>query len=164
MSARQIIALAAFGSMCMLLGAFAFQHLGGLAPCKMCIWQRYPHAIAAGIGVLALAIPRVWIACLGAFSAAVTAMIGMYHSGVELGYWEGPSSCTSGSISGLSADDLMAQIMAAPLVRCDDIAWQLLGISMAGWNAIVSWALCAVWLWAARTIYVSTAKDSSHLT
>ncbi|MEP2641082.1 disulfide bond formation protein B [Roseobacter sp.] len=148
MTRRALIACAAGGSAALLLGAFAFQHLGGLAPCKMCIWQRYPHAVAMAIGLLALWSPRA--AWLGAGAALITAAIGVFHAGVEQAWWEGPTTCTSGPVGGLSTDDLLSQIMNAPLVRCDDIAWQLMGISMAGWNALISLGLVAVWVMAAR--------------
>lgn len=145
MSQTRLILLAAGGSLAMLLAAFAFQHWGGLAPCKMCIWQRWPHGVAIGAGVLALAIAARPFAILGLLAALTTALIGFYHAGVEQGFWEGPSTCTSAPIGGLSAEDLMEQIMTAPLVRCDDIPWDLFGISMAGWNGIVSLALAGIW-------------------
>lgn len=150
---RTLILLAAAGSLVLLLGAWAFQYIGGMAPCKMCIWQRYPHGAAIVIGALAFALPGVrLLPLLGAAAAATTSGIGIYHAGVERGLWEGPSSCTSGSISGLSAEELMEQIMAAPLVRCDEIPWEMFGLSMAGWNALLSAGLVLVWLaaWRAR--------------
>lgn len=150
---RTLILLAAAGSLGLLLGAWAFQYIGGMAPCKMCIWQRYPHGAAIVIGALAFALPGVrLLPFLGAAAAATTSGIGIYHAGVERGLWEGPSSCTSGNISGLSAEELMEQIMAAPLVRCDEIPWEMFGLSMAGWNALLSAGLVLVWLaaWRAR--------------
>ncbi|SHE41247.1 Disulfide bond formation protein DsbB [Ruegeria intermedia] len=150
---RRLILLAAAGSLGLLLGAWAFQYIGGMAPCKMCIWQRYPHGAAIVIGALAFALPGVrLLPLLGAAAAATTSGIGIYHAGAERGLWEGPSSCTSGSISGLSAEELMEQIMAAPLVRCDEIPWEMFGLSMAGWNALLSAGLVLVWLaaWRAR--------------
>ncbi|MEP3441446.1 MAG: disulfide bond formation protein B [Sulfitobacter sp.] len=147
---KNYIALATLGSVAVLGGAFAFQHLGGLAPCKLCLYQRWPHAAAIIIGVLILISRKVQLAWAGAAAALTTAIIGMYHVGVEQGWWEGPTTCTSGGVSGLSAQQLMDQILAAPLVRCDDIAWQMAGISMAGWNAIASLVLMAIWVQAAR--------------
>ncbi|MEP1586861.1 disulfide bond formation protein B [Sulfitobacter sp.] len=147
---KNYIALATFGSVAVLGGAFAFQHLGGLAPCKLCLYQRWPHAAAIIIGALILISRKVQLAWAGAAAALTTAIIGMYHVGVEQGWWEGPTTCTAGGVSGLSAQQLMDQILAAPLVRCDDIAWQMAGISMAGWNAIVSLVLMAIWVQAAR--------------
>ncbi|WP_170549033.1 disulfide bond formation protein B [Ruegeria atlantica] len=148
-----LILIATAGSAALLLGAWGFQYLGGLAPCKMCIWQRYPHGAAVLIGAMALALPRATLLpLLGALAALTTAAIGLFHAGVEQKWWEGPSSCTSGDIGGLSTEDLMEQIMSAPLVRCDDIPWQMLGLSMAGWNAVLSGVLVLVWIaaWRAR--------------
>lgn len=148
-SARNLTAAASLGSALLLAGAFLFQWLG-YAPCKMCLWQRYPHAAAIAIGLIALAIPHPRLALLGALAALTTASIGGFHMGVEQGWWDGPSSCSGGDIGALSPQDLMDQIMAAPLVRCDDIAWSLAGISMAGWNMLASLALTAIWLFAAK--------------
>ena len=150
MTRKNLMLAAALGSALMLAGAFAFQHIGGMAPCKLCLWQRWPHGAAALIGAAALFLPFRTLAALGALAALTTAAIGFYHAGVELTWWEGPSTCTSGSIADLSTDELMNQILEAPLVRCDDIAWSLFGISMAGWNGIVSLGLAGIWLTALR--------------
>ncbi|MBO6777305.1 MAG: disulfide bond formation protein B [Marinibacterium sp.] len=150
MTRNNLIVIAMFGSALLLLGAFAFQHIGGLAPCKMCIWQRWPHGAAIMIGLAALALPVALMLLAGALAAALTGAIGIYHMGVERGWWKGPDTCTSGDISNLSSDDLLNQIMSAPLVRCDDVPWQMLGLSMAGWNAVISFGLAAIWLMALR--------------
>ncbi|SDC10236.1 disulfide bond formation protein B [Ruegeria marina] len=149
MSRKTLILLAAGGSAALLLGAWAFQYIGGLAPCKMCIWQRYPHGAAVLIGALALATGWRLLPWAGALAALTTSGVGFFHAGVEQGWWEGPTTCTSGPIGGLSAEQLMEQIMNAPLVRCDEIPWQMLGISMAGWNGLISLALALLWLLAA---------------
>jgi disulfide bond formation protein DsbB len=154
MTQKQYFMAAALGSGALMISAFAFQHIGGMAPCKLCIWQRYPHVVAIVLGAVALSVKnaplRMGIIIAGAVSAATTAIVGIYHAGVEQGIFEGPTSCTSGAIDNVNADDLLDQIMAAPLVRCDDIPWQLAGISMAGWNAIVSIVLCGLWLMAVK--------------
>ncbi|WP_163850044.1 disulfide bond formation protein B [Pseudooceanicola aestuarii] len=147
---RTLALLATLGSVAVLGGALAFQHIGGLAPCDLCIDQRWPHAAAIAIGVILLATGQRWLAGLGALAALVTSGIGAYHAGVEQGWWEGPSTCTSSNPGTLTADQLFDQIMAAPLVRCDDIAWQFLGLSMAGWNALLSLILAVLWIAAAR--------------
>ena len=144
------ILLGALGSAGLLLGAFAFQHIGGMAPCKLCLWQRWPHGAAIVIGVLALALPGRLLPLLGALAALTTAAIGGYHTGVERGWWEGPTTCTSGPVSGISAQDLMAQIMEAPLVRCDEVPWEMFTLSMATWNMLASLAFALCWLMAAR--------------
>ena len=86
----------------------------------------------------------------GGLAALTSAVIGGYHSGVELHWWEGPSTCTSGSIQGMSAQDLLAQIQAAPVVQCDQVAWEMWGLSMASWNMLASLALVVLWGLAAR--------------
>jgi disulfide bond formation protein DsbB len=149
MSRAQLILLAAFGSAALLGGAFVFQMLG-YAPCKLCLWQRWPHVAAVLIGGLALAFGgRVW-AYVGALAAFTASGLGLYHTGVEQNWWEGPTTCTSGSIAGIDPEALLEQILAAPVVRCDEVAWQLLGLSMASWNALASLVLVIIWIAAAR--------------
>ncbi|MEM9715983.1 MAG: disulfide bond formation protein B [Pseudomonadota bacterium] len=147
---RIIACFAGLGSGLLLLAAFWFQYGEGLAPCKMCIWQRYPHGAAFALGVAALFAPYLITYILGAFAALTTSAVGLYHAGVEQKWWDGPSSCTSSDISGLTAEELFDQIMNAPLVRCDEIPWDLFGISMAGWNAIASAGLALLWIEAVR--------------
>lgn len=151
LSQRQKLALiAALGSAALLGGAFIFQAMG-YAPCKLCLWQRWPHGLAFAMGLLVLVgIAARPVIVLGALSAATTGALGIYHTGVEQGWWVGPSTCTSKSISGVSADELLNQIMTAPLVRCNEIAWQFLGLSMASWNAVLSFTLAALWIAALR--------------
>lgn len=151
MTRKMWIMVAAGGSAALLLGAFAFQHLGGMAPCKLCIWQRWPHGAAIVIGVLALALPGPILPALGLLAALATAGVGVYHTGVERGWWEGPTTCTSGPVTGLSPQELMDQIMAAPLVRCDEVPWEMFTLSMASWNAIVSVGLALCWVMALRS-------------
>lgn len=150
MTRKTLCLIAAGGSAALLLGAFAFQYLGGMPPCKMCIWQRWPHGFAVVMGLLALWLPGRAIPMAGALAALTTAGIGAYHTGVERKWWEGPNSCTSGSVDGISADDLLNQIMNAPLVRCDEVPWEMFTLSMASWNAIVSFGLVFIWLAAVR--------------
>ncbi|WP_205749090.1 disulfide bond formation protein B [Frigidibacter oleivorans] len=151
---RILCLIAAGGSAALLAGALIFQALG-FAPCPMCLWQRWPHVAAVGIGAVALLLPAPapvlrGLALAGAAAAACTSALGLYHTGVERDWWQGPTSCTSSSVQGVSASDLLNQIMAAPLVRCDEVAWQFLGLSMASWNAVFSLGLVLVWLAAAR--------------
>jgi len=151
MTRKTLILLAAGGSAALLLGAFAFQYIGGMAPCTLCIWQRWPHGAAVLIGVLALLIGgRVW-GYLGALAAATTAGIGIFHTGVERGWWEGLASCSAGSIKGLSMAELLDPTanVAAP-VRCDAVPWEMFSLSMASWNAALSIVLVVLWLAAER--------------
>lgn len=148
---RRIAVLAGFGSAALLGGAFFFQYVLGMAPCELCIWQRWPHGAAVGLGLLALVWAAPLVAFLGALAAAATGGIGVYHTGVERGWWPGPSAC-SGTVdlSQLSAEQMLERLMAAPVVRCDEVPWEMLGLSMASWNAIASFALAGLWLAAIR--------------
>ncbi|WP_424986191.1 disulfide bond formation protein B [Microbulbifer sp. S227A] len=150
MTRRLCILAASAGSFALLAGAFAFQYVGGLAPCDMCLWQRWPHAAAILIGLVALVVPNRLLLMLGALAALTTAAIGGYHTGVERGWWEGPTTCTSGPTAGLTPQQLLDQIMAAPMVRCDEVAWDMLGLSMASWNMVASLFLMVIWLAALR--------------
>jgi disulfide bond formation protein DsbB len=132
----------------LLLGALAFQYLGGLPPCEMCIWQRWPHgaSIVLGLGGAGLAVlgalpakavrPLAWLA---AAALVVTAAIGIFHAGVEWKLWPGPAHCTGG-LYVPGQDDFGA----IQVVRCDEALWRFLGISLAGYNAIFSLAVAAI--------------------
>lgn len=142
--------LALLGSGALLGGAYWFQYVVGLAPCDLCFWQRYPHMVAIGVGACALASfawPRLaYVFALTAIIALfVTAGVGVYHVGVEQHWWQGPQSCSGRIPAGLSAEELKKYLFSARMVRCDEIAWKFMDISMAGWNAIVS-GLLAVFM------------------
>lgn len=135
----------------LLAGAYGSQHIGGLAPCEMCYWQRWGHWAGLAFAIVSLAAATrlpdrgrsfVWLAGLGILASGMT---GAYHAGVEAGVFEGFTQCTA--VAGGSGGDLLAEIMAAPLVRCDEVQWELFGISMAGWNAILSISSALVILW-----------------
>ena len=150
MSGKQIGLVAAAGSAVLLLAAFVFQALG-YAPCAMCLWQRYPHGVAIGVGLLLLiGLPVLPLLVVGAASAATTAALGIFHTGVERDWWEGPTSCTGSGLdmSNLSGADLLPSAASGPskLVMCDEVAWEFLTLSMASWNAFWSAALAGLWL------------------
>lgn len=152
MNGVQTSLLAGAGSAALLLAAFGFQ-AAGYAPCELCILQRWPHVAAVGIAILIwLTRWRSSLAILGAVAAAVAAGLGIYHAGVELAWWDGPSACSGGmgDLADVSVADLMAKIQAAPVVRCTEIVWSFLGLSMAAWNAIFSAGLVVVWMVAAK--------------
>ena len=123
-------------------GALGSQYLGGLHPCEMCYWQRWPHAAAIVFAALAFTAPAESsrssnLTLLAALCIAVSGVIGVYHAGVEAKVFEGFTQCTATG-KGLSNADLLKQITHAPLIRCDEVQFRFLGISMAGWNAILS--------------------------
>jgi disulfide bond formation protein DsbB len=152
MNARNLMLLAAGGSLALLLGAFMFQALG-YAPCKLCIWQRWPHGVAIGAGALVLALgPMLLLGLVGLAGALTTAGIGVYHTGIERGYWEGPADCTGSgdSLAGMTGADLLSLDVPVDIVMCDEVAWAFLGLSMASWNALASFALAAIWFMALR--------------
>jgi len=141
--------LAAGGSAALLAGAYIFQALG-YPPCAMCLWQRWPHMVAVVIGLVALRVGGATLPLLGALAALTTALIGVYHTGVERGWWEGPASCSGqGGLDGLSGSDLLA-IEGPRVVMCDQVSWEFLTLSMASWNALFSFALVIGWIIAAR--------------
>ena len=146
-----LILVAAGGSAALLLGALAFQYLGGLAPCALCIWQRWPHLAAVILGAAGLAMGGSAIPVLGGLAALTSAAIGVFHVGVEQKWWEGLATCSAGSLDGVSAADLLnPAVDVAAVVRCDAIAWQMFGLSMAGWNVVISLMLALIWFTAAR--------------
>ncbi|WP_309602024.1 disulfide bond formation protein B [Sphingomonas sp.] len=118
-------------------GALLSQYVGGLHPCEMCYWQRWPHGVAIVVAALAFLFAadsrnaRLLVA-LAAIAIAISGAIGVFHAGVELKYWEGLTRCSTGGA--LTLDELMK----VPLVRCDQVQFSFLGVSMAGWNAILS--------------------------
>ena len=126
----------------LLAGAFGSQYFGHLYPCKMCSWQRYAHLVAFALAVVAFTAtaptPRARLfTLLAALAIATSGAIGFYHAGVEAHVFEGFSTCDT-LPKAASTAELLRQITHAPLVRCDEVQFRFLGISMAGWNAIFS--------------------------
>jgi len=126
----------------LLAGAWGSQLWGGLYPCEMCHWQRWPHYAAVVVALLAFVFPRLAkpLVVVAAVLIAVSGGIGLFHAGVEYGWWHGLTGCTSTvtMTTGTSPEERLAAIMKAPIVRCDVAQWRLAGISLAGWNALFS--------------------------
>ena len=120
--------------------ALAAQHLGGLDPCILCYYQRYPWYLTIVLMLAAIAVPRARVALLGLAAAALAANVGIafYHVGVEHKVFAGPASCASGTITGATVDALRAQLAGRKIVRCDEPAFLLFGVSMAGYNLLAS--------------------------
>ena len=139
----------------LLAGALGSQYLGGLHPCEMCYWQRWPHGLAALLAAIAFTAPAQSqtsrrLTLLAALAIAISGAIGVYHAGVELKIFEGFTTCTS-TARAATPDELLKQLMKVPLVRCDQVQWSFLGISMAGWNAILSLTGAAAIAWLTLT-------------
>ena len=139
-----------------ILGAFFFQYVLGLAPCPLCLDQRIAYYFSIPLAILVAfaaargaAGPLLVIAlALIALAMLANAGLGIYHAGIEWKFWPGPADC-SGPVTGLGrASDLMKQLQNVSVVRCDEAAWRFLGLSLAGYNVLISAALAAIALWA----------------
>ena len=139
-------------------GALVSQYGFGLHPCEMCYWQRWPHQAAILLALLALMLRHNdkamrALTLLAAVAIAISGAIGVFHAGVEYGFWEGVTTCATGTSGPVSLD----AIMNAPLIRCDTAQWTLFGISLAGFNAIFSAGAAALVLTLLRRKTTSAA-------
>ena len=130
-------------------GAYASQYIGGLYPCEMCWWQRYPHFGAIPLALLAFyqknpVMQRISVA-LAALAVLTSGAIGGFHAGVEYGWWEGLTGCST--VASGSGEEFMKSILNAPMIRCDVVPWQLFGISLAGYNFLLSCGGAIAILW-----------------
>mgnify|MGYP001197627407 FL=1 len=128
----------------LLASVYTSQYLGGLQPCVLCLYQRWPWWVATGLAILALVFRRhsrfqTVVVGLASLSILFGSGIAVFHLGVEQHWWRGLASCGSvGSDIPMTAKALKAQIMSAPVARCDEIDWSFLGLSMSGYNALIS--------------------------
>ncbi|RDC61106.1 hypothetical protein HME9302_02325 [Alteripontixanthobacter maritimus] len=123
----------------LLAGAYASEWVLGLYPCEMCWWQRWPHFVALAFGLIAWVAPvrRLWVALAGV-AILVSGLIGGFHAGVEYGWWEGLTACANTVTAGGDGGSALDAVWDAPMIRCDKAPWALLGISLAGWNFLIS--------------------------
>jgi disulfide bond formation protein DsbB len=141
-----------------ILGALAFEHLGGYLPCPLCLMQRTPYYIGVPLAAVATAAvcmraPRALITLLFAAFAALMiygAGLAAYHSGVEWGFWEGPAACAAAGSEPASVTEMMAQLSTTHAPSCTEATWRFLGLSFAGWNTLVSLLLAALGIYGAR--------------
>jgi disulfide bond formation protein DsbB len=138
-----LLALAVPGAL--MAGALGSQYFGGLYPCEMCHWQRWPHEGAIGLAILAFFLrppARAVLIALAAVLIIVSGGIGIFHAGVEYHWWQGLTTCSS------TGGGSLADILSAPLIRCDVPQWTFAGISLAGFNALFSipGGLTILWL------------------
>jgi disulfide bond formation protein DsbB len=144
-----------FAAAAVVLGAaWLFQLVGGLSPCELCLYERWPYYAALVLALLALAfpapgIPRAGVALLGALFLA-SAGLGFYHAGIEQHWFPGPASCTSSGSAAESFEQFKAQILGQKTVMCDQIQWSVFGLSLAALNAIASAAIAGFAFWSLR--------------
>jgi disulfide bond formation protein DsbB len=140
-------------------GALVFQHVWGYQPCKLCLEQRNPYYVAIPLALLAVLVPGRWARAslwLLALVFIVSAGFGAYHSGVEWGFWAGPSDCGGGSgASAGNVGDFLSQLQTTRVVSCTEAAWRFLGLSLAGWNVVISLGLAAFAAWSARKAFAA---------
>jgi disulfide bond formation protein DsbB len=159
-AAASIVAL---GAMATILGAWFFEYALGYAPCPLCLQQRIPYYIVIPLAVIVatgalVRWPRQWLAAglaVIALAMLVSAGLGAYHSGVEWKWWAGPTACAT--LGELGSGNLLERVETARIVRCEEAAWRFLGLSLAGWNVLISLALAAVAAVGAQKTYGSSS-------
>lgn len=148
--------LVLLASLAVVGGALLFQYVGGLPPCELCLYERWPYYAAAVLSIAAVLAARrattlgFLVLCAVLFLAGTA--LAFYHVGVEQHWFAGPTACSGGVSAGGSLEDFTARLRAAPPVRCDEIAWSLFGISLAGWNLLSSLAIVVFCLWSLRAL------------
>jgi disulfide bond formation protein DsbB len=154
-------AVVAIAGAATILGALYFQHVLGYRPCPLCLEQRYPYYFAIPLAVFILlgesvgSRRRILLAALAVIAGLMlwNAGLGAYHAGVEWKWWPGPNTC--GGAADLGSGNLLKDLQSINVVRCDEAAWTFLGLSLAGYNVLISLALAAVagWgFWAGRKL------------
>ena len=164
---RYVPVVIVVASVAILGAALGFQYIGGLHPCALCIYQRIPYGVTIALGLVALVgagrlggrgtAAVAAVTALAALTFAAGAGVAAFHVGVEQGWWHGLSTCSTTLEPGLSFEEFKARIMKAPTARCDEVAWSLFGVSMAGYNFLLSLALAGGSLWAARRLWRTRA-------
>jgi disulfide bond formation protein DsbB len=161
----------ALGGVATILGAWFFQYVLGLPPCPLCIEQRIPYYLAIPVAALvalaaARGAPRGLVGTgliVLALIMLVSAAFGGYHAGIEWKFWVGPQDCSGPLMPLGNAGDLLRQLGETRPVRCDEAAWRFLGISLAGWNAVISLGLAGIAVWGARAVLRRPAYGSSSV-
>lgn len=152
---RAALPLVLLGSVAVIGGALLFQYAGGLAPCELCLLERWPYYIGIPVTLLALVAGGRRAVAVGLVAIVLLLFLGssalaFYHVGVEQHWFQGPTACTGSSNAAQTLEELRAQLMAQQPVRCDEPQWSLIGVSLAGWNLLASVALALLSLAALR--------------
>jgi len=145
LNVRQAALAVALAAAATVGGALVFQYVWGYQPCKLCLEQRYPYYLGIPLALVTALLPPRW-GRIGLWALAlvflVSAGMGTYHAGVEWGFWLGPADCGGGApASSGNVGDLLGQLSNIRVVSCTAAAWRFLGLSLAGWNALISVAL-----------------------
>ena len=147
-SVRQMALAIALAAAATVGGALVFEHVFGYVPCKLCLIQRDPYYAAIAVGLVTAVLPPRWGRAglwLLALLFLVSAGLGAYHAGVEWGFWPGPSDCGGGAgASAGNMGDFLNQLQTTRVVSCTEAAWRFLGLSLAGWNAVISLGLAGL--------------------
>ncbi len=168
-AAMAAAAIAAIG-LAAILGAYFFQFVMGLPPCPLCLEQRYAYYISiplAAMILLGLSVGssrKVLLLALVAIAVAMlwNASLGVYHSGVEWKWWPGPQDCSGTVPNFFTGGSLIDQMNKAKVVRCDEAAWRFLGLSLAGYNVLISLSLAAIALWGAASTWAQGSSSESQ--
>lgn len=165
---EQVLIIAFAASGLLLLGAHLFEWFGGLVPCVLCLDQREAHWTALAVAAAGLIIAQIFKSKLGAGAAvgaaalvyAVSTGLAFYHTGVEYKFWPGPAICAAGPSDGIDLESLnQALDHRADAPSCEDVQWRFLGVSMAGYNLLISAGLFALTLFAAVGEIVQARRD-----
>jgi disulfide bond formation protein DsbB len=146
-AARPVLLIVLAASLAVAVGALLFQYVGGLQPCELCLAERWPYYGAIAVAALGLATGgrhAVWWVGLLALIFLGSAALAAYHVGVEQHWIAGPTACTGGASGAKSAEELMKFLSEQQPTRCDEVQWSLAGLSLAGWNLVISLALLAL--------------------
>ena len=148
LSARQTAFVVLAVASATIAGALASQHVFGLQPCPLCLQQRWPYYVGIPLAAAIAWAPAPWrrqgLALLALLFAA-SAALGAFHAGVEWGFWQGPSDCSGGSAGQTgTVGDFLQSLNQVRVVSCTEAAWRFAGVSLAGWNAVVSVGLAAL--------------------
>ena len=148
LSIRQVALAVALGAAATIGGALVFEHAFGYVPCKLCLIQRDPYYAAIPLALATALLPPRWGRTglwLLALVFLVSAGLGAYHAGVEWGFWPGPADCGGGAGAGAGTmGDFLNQLQTTRVVSCTEAAWRFLGLSLAGWNVLISLALAGL--------------------
>ena len=133
--------------------ALLSQYWGGLAPCELCLLQRWPWAVAIVISLVVVLVgeraPLAWMTSLFGLVFAISVVLAFYHVGVEQHWFAGPTACTASEGGAMTVEQMKQQILGTAPVLCDRPAWTLFGVSLAGWNLLASLIMtgCCVAAW-----------------